>query len=196
MDRHSSQLVEAAVAGDPAALDELWEAHRGWVSVVVLAYLPRESELEDVLQDVAVAVVQSIRSVRDPEAFRGWLRQLALNTVRASGRRVTRRRQGWRRWMAFGEPAPYDASSPETSETAVMRRTGDLARELPEKYREPLLLSVVQELTAAQIAHVLDRPAKTVETQIRRGRLMLREAMVRSESPDLQLAAEAVAGSA
>jgi oligopeptide/dipeptide ABC transporter ATP-binding protein len=49
-------------------------------------------DLEDLLQDVAMAYVRKVRELREPEAFRPWLRTVAVNTARAAGRERTRRR--------------------------------------------------------------------------------------------------------
>ena len=48
------------------ALDRLWKEHRRWLAVVLLAHMPREGELEDLLQEVALKVVAGIQSLEDP----------------------------------------------------------------------------------------------------------------------------------
>lgn len=58
----------------------------------------------------------------------------------------------------------------------------DLARGLPEGYREPLLLRCVKGMSYREIAKVLELPETTIETRIARGRRMLRELASRTET--------------
>jgi RNA polymerase sigma-70 factor (ECF subfamily) len=51
----------------------------------------------------------------------------------------------------------------------------ELSRNLPDEYREPLLLRAVRGLSYRQIADILSVPITTVETRLVRARRMLRE---------------------
>lgn len=55
------------------------------------------------------------------------------------------------------------------------RRLLELAMELPEGYREPLLLKTLRDLSYRQIGELVGLPETTVETRIARARKMLRE---------------------
>jgi RNA polymerase sigma-70 factor (ECF subfamily) len=162
---------------DPAAL---WCAHRGWLAAVVLAHMPREAELEDLLQDVAVAITTGAtagRLPRDEAAVPAWLRSVALNVARTAMRRAYRAR---RRPPPAADPAtPFDA--PPGDELDRLR---DLVAQLREHAREPLLLQVVHGLTVGEIARVMDLPERTVETRLVRARRGLREAMGPHTEPE------------
>ncbi len=80
------QLVQSARRGDREAQQELWRAHRRWVAAIILEHRPRTVEVEDLLQDVAVRFVSKIHTIRDPRAFRPWLRQIGLNVCRGAAR--------------------------------------------------------------------------------------------------------------
>ncbi len=53
----------------------------------------------------------------------------------------------------------------------------DYIKDMSEKYREPLLLRLVHQLSEKEIAELLGIPLKTVNSQIFRGRQMLMEAI-------------------
>lgn len=181
-------LIRRAIGGEAEAMQALWVACRRWVAAVCLAHMPRESDLEDLLQDVAVAFVRHVHTVRDPGAFKGWLRQIAMNTARAAGRERTRRKRldpEAHRHRAQFRPEPSD--DPPESSAAVSgprneaERLLALALELPESYREPLLLRCVRGMSYKQIEAVTGLPESTIETRIARGRRMLREIASRRE---------------
>lgn len=176
-------LVAAAAAGDRDAVRDLWQMHRPWVAAIVLAHKPREADLEDLVQTVAVQFVRTIDELREPEAFKPWLRTIAINEARAAGRKTTRRKRLHREAMDHQRAVTAQRFergvevSPAGGAGASDVGGGLLAMalELPEGYRDPLLLRCVRGMSYRQIAAVLDLPETTIETRIARGRRMLRE---------------------
>lgn len=172
--------IESAIAGDREALRLVWAEHRRWVAAILLAHKRRDAELEDLLQAVALQVCRKAHEVRDPESFRPWLRMVAVNVARAEGRASTRKRQGFLRLVARSpaEPAtdPADAARVREAERLMA-----LARDLPDGYREPLLLRCLKGMSYREIGLAMDLPETTVETRIARGRRMLRELASREE---------------
>jgi RNA polymerase sigma-70 factor, ECF subfamily len=177
-------LVESAIRGDMEAIRRVWQDHRRWVAAVMLAHKPHEVELEDLLQEVAMTVVRSISALRDAGVFKPWLRTVAINAARASGRKQTRRKARDRAHAHQIPPEPDDdAASPITSDEEG-RRLLHLATQLPEGYREPLLLRCVRGLSYKGIAELTGLPETTIETRIARGRRMLRQLAL--EQPQTQ----------
>lgn len=170
-------------------LRRLWDDNRRWVAAILLAYKPRWADVEDLLQEVAAAFVAKSGEIRDPGALRPWLRQVAMNAARLAGRKGKLRLT-----TSLDSPAAEgrDLPAPETplpTAPAVLgreeetRRITALIEQLPDGYREPLLLKAVQGLSYRQIGHILGLPDTTVETRIARGRKMLRELAVGEAAP-------------
>ncbi|MEX2218628.1 MAG: sigma-70 family RNA polymerase sigma factor [Phycisphaerales bacterium] len=192
-----SAMVEAAIRGDADAVRSLWQEHRRWVAAVLLAHKPRDVELDDLLQDVAMTVVRTIGKLRDGGVLRPWLRTVAINAARASGREERRRRQGMR-WDRGREMSDVGCGMSDVKQEATARGTPGvrhpashireesgrllgLARQLPDGYREPLILKCVQGMSYREIGRVLDLPETTIETRIARARRMLRELAAKDE---------------
>lgn len=184
--RHSvdEQLIERARGGHRAAQQELWRAHRRWVAAIILAHRPRSVEVEDLLQDVAVKFIDKIHTLREPRAFRPWLRQIAVNVCRGAARssRTTLRLGSQREDEDHRDTMTVPdqpADTPDVQQQAEQRdAAGRLLRQalgLPVAYREPLLLRCLQAMTYQQISDVLELPVTTVETRLARARRMLRE---------------------
>ncbi|MHC4845162.1 MAG: RNA polymerase sigma factor [Planctomycetota bacterium] len=163
----------------------LWREHRRWVAAVLLAHMPREADLEDLLQDVAVTVVTRVGEVRDTSRLRGWLRTVAVNTARMAGRKMKVRRAVLRP-LAREDRALADPSARQPWAGAAARAEAELAlalaQSLPEEYREPLLLRCVRGLTQKQIAETLGLTETTVETRLARARRMLRGHVERNDT--------------
>lgn len=173
------------MAGDLSALEALWSANRRWIAAILLAHKPRWVDVEDLLQDVGTTLVRKVGELREPGALRPWLRTVAINAARAAARergKVERTSglslddahqisdSGDRR----GRLVPFGAGGrAETSEEAS--RLMGFAMELPEGYREPLLLKCIKDMSYRQIGELMGLPESTIETRIARGRRMLRE---------------------
>lgn len=167
--------IAAAIRGDTDALRVVWQSHRRWVAAILLAHKPREVDLEDLLQTVALTVVERATDVREPEGFKSWLRTVAINTARAAGRKATVRRRAEPELRAAVAGSRSDADGSVSTGLGEADRLMELARTLPEGYREPLLLRCVRGMSYRQISGLLDLPETTIETRIARGRRMLRE---------------------
>ncbi len=184
------------VRQDPATVGALWREHRRWVAAVLLAHMPRESELEDLLQEVAVVLVARVGELRDPGALRPWLRTVAINTARMAARNGRARRERTSALDDGAEPLPDPASERAvllSDARAEVREVLALARALPEEYREPLLLRCVRGLSQKQIAAALELPETTVETRLARARRLLRTRLEERNTPRTARAPRAAA---
>ena len=184
--------VRLAAAGDRDAAERLWLANRRWVAAVLLAHKGRHADLEDLLQAVAVRFLERIDTVREPGAFKGWLRTIAVNEAMADGRKVTRRRGHRERIVAEAARSGDDGAGWAEREalSAEAGRVLELAAGLPEAYREPLILRATKQMSYRQIGKVMGLPETTVETRIARGRRMLRELVQDAERGRARAASE------
>ncbi len=173
------RLIERAVSGDAESQRALWAMHRRWVAGVILAHKPRSADLDDLLQEVALAFVRTLSGLKDPRALRPWLRTIAINAARYAGRKQSRRRERIvsddvaGQFLAEGRSAPDPSAQRASIESSagLMR----LAERLPDGYREPLILKCVRGMSYRSISAVMGVPETTVETRIARARRMLRE---------------------
>ncbi|GAB4548313.1 MAG: hypothetical protein Tsb0013_08780 [Phycisphaerales bacterium] len=175
--RHPGALRVPPRAEAQSGVSALWREHRRWIAAVLLAHKPREAELEDLLQEVAVRVVAHADELRDPGAIKSWLRSVALNVARSAGRRQRVRRDARDTIEQHARTEDHDAPRVERQEIL------DAALALPEAYREPLLLRSLRGLSYKQIADTLGVPVTTIETRLVRARRMLKDAIERAHDP-------------
>jgi RNA polymerase sigma-70 factor (ECF subfamily) len=157
------EAVRAVQAGELAAFAPLYAAYWSTVHGIVLARA-RTVEIADVVQDVFVGALQRIRELRDPAAFGGWLATMAR---RASVDAVRRRRET----TDVHEDAKIAQPPPRLEALAVLRAI----RELPEAYRETLVLRLVEGMTGPEIALRTGMTPGSVRVNLHRGMKLLRE---------------------
>ncbi|MBX3382706.1 MAG: sigma-70 family RNA polymerase sigma factor [Phycisphaeraceae bacterium] len=188
-DRDEIELwATRAMSGERGAVEEVWRLNRRWVAAILLAHKPRWAEVEDLLQEVAISLVRKVHEVREAKAFRPWLRTVAVNVALAAARSGKRRAGESRLNTGEGHDDAVmghrreDLPPPEIlSDSEQGSRLMALAMELPDGYREPLLLKAVQGLSYREIGEILDLPETTIETRVARGRRMLRDLAHKNE---------------
>jgi RNA polymerase sigma factor (sigma-70 family) len=76
--RPDGELVAACRDGDEAAWSELVERYSRYVyAIVTQAFRLRDQHAEDAFQDVFLRVYEKLGSLRDGDAFKPWLAQVA-----------------------------------------------------------------------------------------------------------------------
>lgn len=187
------QDAARAVSGDAEAMERLWRRHRRWVAAILLAHKPRWSDLDDLLQDVAMSVVRKMSEIRDPAAVKPWLRTVALNVAHAAARSGKKRSRdvSFDPGESGSQPTPssasvgsFDQNDADHAGQNEGRRLMELAAELPDGYREPLLLKAVHGLSYREIGQIMSLPETTIETRVARGRRQLRDLARQQETAE------------
>ena len=155
-------LVEAAREGDRHAFGRLYGAYGRMVHGILLARVPRD-DVDDLVQEVFLKALGQLPRLRDPRSFGAWLATIARNAATDRFRR-----------RAPEDELAEDLAAPQSSEAetlGVLR----LIRALPEAYREPLVLRLVEGMTGPEIAERTGLTAGSVRVNLSRGYAMLRE---------------------
>ena len=172
--------------------ETLVRAHVDRCHTIALRLTGDPHDAEEITQDALVRAYRAlagydtdrIRELR----VRPWLTTIVLNLCRNRAR--TRHvpstplaplvEAGW-------EPAADGASDPSgvALATAERERLAAHLAALPERYRVPVVLRHVDDLSYAELAEVLGRPEGTLKAQVHRGLALLRAAMAGTELEEL-----------
>lgn len=90
-----AELVRDVRAGDARAGHALYRRYSNLVNGLVFRLLGRDSELDDLVQEIFLRVFSRLEDLRHPEALRSWLRAITVRTVR--GHLAKRRLRPWLR---------------------------------------------------------------------------------------------------
>jgi RNA polymerase sigma-70 factor, ECF subfamily len=163
------QLAADAAGGDTEALDTLlWAIDklslgRGVVQRLVL----NEPDVDDVVQDVLVAVAETIGSFRGDARFTTWLHQVARFKAIAHLRRK-------RDESGIGE-TQHDV--PDAVRVSSLLAGEDhlhnLLAALPDHYRDAVRLRDVDQLPYDQVAQRLGVSPGTAKSRVARGRALV-----------------------
>jgi RNA polymerase sigma-70 factor (ECF subfamily) len=179
-----AELLARLRAGDARACEAFVRQHGGRMLAVARRLLRSEEDCADAVQDAFVAAFRSLHSFEGQSSLGTWLHRIVVNTCLMKLRSRSRKRD-----------VPIDDLLPTFDETGYhsqpIRPWGDqaLARltraetcaqvracidELPEPYREVLLLRDIEELDTEQTAQHLGINPGAVKTRLHRARQALR----------------------
>ncbi|MCZ6727764.1 MAG: RNA polymerase sigma factor [Acidobacteria bacterium] len=132
-------------------------------------------QAEDVAQDTFVRLLERSAGYVERGMLRSYLYRIATNLVRTG----QRREQRWRvlrpklaAVKGFSAEPPQLAALEQQELGALLTRS---LKNLPLRYRVPLILRDVEDWSYAEIAQFLNCKPGTVKSRIHRGRLKLRK---------------------
>jgi RNA polymerase sigma-70 factor (ECF subfamily) len=80
MERTEAELIAAALKGDAASFEPLVQKYSPRVFATARRYARRESEVEDIVQEVWLKAYQKLAGFRGEAPFEHWLMRLAVHT--------------------------------------------------------------------------------------------------------------------
>jgi RNA polymerase sigma-70 factor, ECF subfamily len=134
-------------------------------------------DAEDVAQVVQIRVCERVEQLRDGNAFTAWVRRVVHHAV-VDLLRSRKAPAVSLDELTHPEGLLSEPEAPDEYERIVLR--ADLAQalaRLPERYREPIRLHLLNGLQQDEIGRLLGRPRSTVATQIERGLNRLQRSM-------------------
>lgn len=167
-----AELVGAALRGADTAFEQLARRHSPALRSFLRGVCRDPALADDIAQDALIRAWQRLGQLRDPAAFRSWLFgtgwRLASQARRASGRRE-RRENSWMETAAQSRPEGLSLEDNMALETAMQELTPD--------QRACVSLCLAGDWSHGDAAQVLDMPAGTVKSHIKRGRARLLAAL-------------------
>ncbi len=131
---------------------------------IAVSFTASSADAEDAMQDALLRAWSRRTTLREPAYFNTWLNRILINECKNLLRK--RRRQ------AQAAAMPQIAVPPPDEQAMDLRRA---LFALPEKYRVPLVLNLLEGYTLQQTAALLSLPLGTVKTRIARAKKKLEQ---------------------
>jgi RNA polymerase sigma-70 factor (ECF subfamily) len=161
-----SRLIRAATAGDERAFAALHARYAKMVHAILLARLPR-SDAEDQVQEVFLIAWKKLAQLDNAAGFGSWLATIARHRA-ADYHRARHLTEPLEETL----PARGAASSADVAEA---HRVLAAIQELPEAYRETLLMRLCEGMSGPEIAEVTGLEPGSVRINLHRGMKLLRQ---------------------
>jgi RNA polymerase sigma-70 factor (ECF subfamily) len=155
-------LVRAVLSGDRDGFARLYDLYAPLVHGILLSRVPR-AEVDDLVQDIFLHAFRKLHTLREATAFGPWIAMIARN------RAVDFHRRSRETVEINDELRGSEAHESRANEIL------ELIRNLPEAYRETLVLRLVEGMTGPEIAARTGLTAASVRVNLHRGMKLLRE---------------------
>ncbi len=162
LDQDQRTMVERTSNGDQQAFETIYRSYAPLVHGILLSRVPYD-DVHDLVQEVFLAAYKNLGSLRDKNAVGAWLARIARNHAAEYYRR-----------KRPSQELPDELKgrhNPRAEAAEIMAAI----RSLKETYREPLMLRLIEGMTANEIADRTGRTSESVRVNLHRGMEKLRK---------------------
>jgi RNA polymerase sigma-70 factor, ECF subfamily len=154
-------------------VSQIWGESRTRLKNFIAKRINNEADAEDVLQNVFFKIHQNVSELKDPEKLYAWVFQTTRNAIIDfyRERKFQTDSDDEILYQIAVEPTEKDV------EDEVMSWLEPMIGELPEKYRDALLLTDIKGLTQKELSEKLDISVSGAKSRVQRGRDRLRETL-------------------
>ncbi|HRQ24585.1 MAG TPA: RNA polymerase sigma factor [Anaerolineales bacterium] len=163
-------LIQQFKDGNQEAFDLLYQRYLPGVYKRVRYVVP-ESDIEDVTQEIFIAALKSLPSFRGDSRFGTWLRTLTNHKVAEFYRKRNRKQEPPLASLseAVGR---MEGNVPSVLEERILIQRA--LKNLPDNYREVILLRFAEDLQFNEIAELMDQNLEATKSLFRRAISALR----------------------
>lgn len=133
--------------------------------VIAFHYLQNRQDAEDAVQEVFVRLYTLGKQFESEEYLKSWLIRVTVNRCKSM------LRSPWRHRTVPLDTVGELADDPDEQ----ARELREAVMNLPQRYREVVILYYYADYSCAEIGELLRRRTTTVQTQLQRARALLRE---------------------
>jgi len=178
------ELISKIRGGQTELYYELVKPFERQVYLVAFSLLRNENNAEDAAQEAILKALRNLDQFRGESSFGSWLVRITINEARMLVRRT--RRETPLVDNPDDDDHPYEPKEfgdwrEIPSEVLERKEARDILRRaidnLPDKFREIVILRDIRQLNIAQTAELLGVTEGVVKTRLLRARLRLRDAI-------------------
>jgi RNA polymerase sigma-70 factor (ECF subfamily) len=175
MDRTDEQIAAAVQDGDTESFGLLVARYEEKLLRYGRRFLNDRDDIADLVQDAFIKAFENIRGFDTERRFSPWLYRIAHNTFVNELR--SRRMNVLRIDLdtLFPQPIARERADDDVLDAETKSALEAHLDDLDPKYREPIVLYYLQELSYEEISEILHIPTATVGVRLHRGRKLLRE---------------------
>lgn len=184
------ELVVRAVGGDQTAYRAIYQIHEKSVRGRVSGYFKWKADVDDVVSETFQKAFLNLGNFDTERDLKPWLLTIATHTALDHLdhiRREDQKKENMKNKPSDGTSDGQDPLTDTTPEEEIINgenheRLMGFIEELSPRYKEVMVMYMIEEREYEEIARKLGLELNTVRTRIRRGKQQLSEMMLRGET--------------
>jgi RNA polymerase sigma-70 factor, ECF subfamily len=180
--RDDAAIIKEVLAGDKRAYGALIDRHKDKAMTLAIRMLKNRQEAEEAVQDAFVRAFNALPRFEWKSSFSTWFYRIVYNVCATQ---LSRRGEDAGSTLALDDEStlavPSDDPPPDIQYESVEFEQIVLAEieKLPATYSAVCTLFFLHDMSYDQIVEVTGMPLGTVKVKLFRGRMLLREGVVR-----------------
>jgi len=154
------------------SIEQVWQEYHHKLLAFIRSRVGDVSIADDILQDVFIRIHSRIDTLKDTSKLQSWIYQIARNAV-IDHYRARKSTEGLPESVSLPETDPGDGP-PEDIDSCVQ----SMIRQLPDHYREAVMLSEIEGLTQKEVAERQGVSVSGAKTRVQRGRARMKEMLL------------------
>ena len=176
-ERNDEQMMQAIIAREQNALDQLYARYRPLISKIVMEILPNEADAEEAIQDVFMEIwTRAANFDASKGKPLGWIICMARRRAIDHYRKIRRRAEASEKLrldsdehqgsLANGQLMPTPVTDDIPAATDLTRFLKNIIRSLPAEQGQVIHLSYFKEMSQREIASRTGIPLGTIKTRL------------------------------
>ena len=179
-DSNDLMIIDRVIAGDVEAFSAIIEKYQNMVFRYVYSQFNNYDEAMDITQDVFIMVIEALPGFRKESKFSTWLYSIMVNYCKNHRKKMSRYSSV--PLNIVRDDNEYDLQIPDERENPEeqvikeesLRIVKEEIQNLPDDFREILVMRDVQGMSYNEISDILDIGLSNVKVRIHRGRELLK----------------------
>ncbi len=170
------QLVEKVQQGQTELFGLLVERYEAKLKRYARKFLYQTDDIDDLVQEVMIKSYVNIQSFKLDKRFSPWIYRIAHNEfINAIKKKKKEALPFFDPDTLFPHPVAKETTDGPLQEKEIKTTLDTYLNQLEAKYREPLILYYLEELSYQEIADILHIPSSTVGVRLNRAKQALQK---------------------
>jgi len=149
-------------------IEQIWREYAAALHGFIQSRVDDADIADDILQNVFLNIHSKIDSLKDAAKLRSWIYQIARNAIIDHHRSLKSHAE-----LSESIVQPEEDNA-ETARQEIEGCMLPLVRNLPDNYREAVMLSEIEGMTQKQVAEKLGLSLSAAKSRVQRGRIMVK----------------------
>jgi RNA polymerase sigma factor (sigma-70 family) len=171
------ELLTSSLKGNTSAFEAIVQKYQSFICAITFSATGDVGKSEVLAQETFINAWKDLAKLKDLNKFQGWLNGIARNVIRNSFRSQKKDFISKATSIDQLKDAGSDDSGPV--ETVITKEQQNIVRralqQIPEQYREPLVLFYRQGQSVKTVAQQLNLSEEAVKQRLSRGRKLIKE---------------------
>lgn len=155
-------------------VESIWKEFSTPLRCFISSRVKYDQDVDDILQNVFYKIHKNINSLRKADRIHAWVYTIARHAISD----FYRIRKSEEDVIELPEDIISDMEEELTANVEIAKCIGAIVRDLPEKYKQAIVLTEFQNLTQKELSEKMGLSVSGAKSRVQRGRAIIKETLL------------------